>query len=43
MNEYWSNGEGRLILRCTSHSYQFSDIMLVLFCIHLRGGDTLRN
>ena len=44
MNEFKRAGlgklvDGRLNLRCANYGYQYSDIMLALFCIYLCGGD----
>lgn len=44
MNEFRRTGlgklvDGRLNVRCANYGYQYSDIMLALFCVYLCGGD----
>ncbi len=48
MDEFKRTGLGRLVdnrlgLRCASYGYQYSDIMLALFCIYLCGGDHIED
>nr|WP_223927191.1 hypothetical protein [Prevotella lacticifex] len=48
MNEFKRAGldklvDGRLNLRCENYGYQYSDIMLALFCIYLCGGDHIED
>ena len=45
MNEFRRTGlgklvDGRLDVRCANYGYQYSDIMLALFCVYLCGGDS---
>lgn len=35
--------DGRLNVRCANYGYQYSDIMLALFCIYLCGGDHIED
>lgn len=35
--------DSRLNIRCSSYGYQYSDIMLALFCVYLCGGDHLED
>lgn len=35
--------DSRLKVRCANYGYQYSDIMLVLFCIYLCGGDHIED
>jgi hypothetical protein len=48
MNEFKRTGldklvDGRLNVRCANYGYQYSDIMLALFCIYLCGGDHIED
>ncbi len=48
MNEFWRIGlsklvVGRLDVRCANYGYQYSDIMLALFCVYLCGGDHIED
>ena len=48
MNEFRRTGldklvDGRLDLRCANYGYQYSDIMLALFCVYLCGGDHIED
>src|SRR5574344_3089830 len=48
MDEFNRTGMERLVysrpgLRCDNHCYQYSDIMLALFCIYLCGGDHIED
>ena len=43
MNEFRRTGLGKLVngrlnVRCANYGYQYSDIMLALFCVYLCGG-----
>ena len=45
MNEFRRTGlgklvDGRLNVRCANYGFQYSDIMLALFCVYLCGGDS---
>ena len=48
MNEFKRAGldklvDGRLNLRCANYGYQYSDIMLAIFCVYLCGGDHIED
>ena len=48
MNEFKCIGLGRLAdsrldVRCANYGYQYSDIMLALFCVYLCGGDHIED
>lgn len=48
MNEFRRTGlgklvDGRLNVRCANYGYQYSDIMLALFCVYLCGGDHIED
>ena len=48
MNEFKRTGLGKLVddrldVRCANYGYQYSDIMLALFCIYLCGGDHIED
>ena len=48
MDEFKRTGLDRLVdsrlgVRCASYGYQYSDIMLALFCIYLCGGDHIED
>ena len=48
MNEFRRTGldklvDGQLDLRCANYGYQYSDIMLALFCVYLCGGDHIED
>ena len=48
MEEFKRTGLARLVdsrlnIRCANYGYQYSDIMLALFCIYLCGGDHLED
>ena len=48
MDEFKHTGLGRLVdsclgVRCANYGYQYSDIMLALFCVYLCGGDHIED
>ena len=48
MNEFNCSGLGKLVdsrlkVRCANYGYQYSDIVLALFCIYLCGGDHIED
>ena len=48
MNEFRRTGlgklvDGRLNVRCANYGFQYSDIMLALFCVYLCGGDHIED
>ena len=48
LDEFKHTGLGRLVdsclgVRCANYGYQYSDIMLALFCVYLCGGDHIED